>query len=80
VDNETAYRLGYRPTGESERWSGRGARRPGQAAARPIGGRLQGGDFCSIEYAGTPVATRSDAESAGAATKSLRASRTTDRP
>jgi len=53
-DNETAYRLGYRPTGESERWSAEALAAQDKLPPDPIGGRLQGGDFCSIEYAGDP--------------------------
>ena len=53
-DNETAFRLGYRPAGESERWAAEAVAAQAQLPADPIGDRLQGGSFCSVEYAGNP--------------------------
>ncbi len=53
-DNEMAYRLGYRPAGESERWSAEALAAQSQLPADPIGDRLQGGSFCSIEFSGDP--------------------------
>jgi uronate dehydrogenase len=51
-DNETAYRLGYRPTGESERWSTAALAAQAKLPPDPIGDRLQGGSFCSAEFSG----------------------------
>ena len=53
-DNETAFRLGYRPAGESERWSAEAVAAQARLPADPIGDRLQGGGFCSVEYVGNP--------------------------
>jgi len=53
-DNETAFHLGYRPTGESERWSAEALAAQTKLPADAIGDRLQGGGFCSVEYAGDP--------------------------
>jgi uronate dehydrogenase len=53
-DNETAYRLGYRPTGQSERWSTDALAAQAKLPPDPVGDRLQGGTFCSLEYAGDP--------------------------
>jgi len=51
-DNETAYRLGYRPTGRAEDSSAAALAAQAQLPADPVGDRLQGGAFCSIEFAG----------------------------
>jgi uronate dehydrogenase len=51
-DNEAAYRLGYRPTGESERWSAEALAAQARLPADPIGDQLQGGSFCSEEFSG----------------------------
>jgi uronate dehydrogenase len=53
-DNETAFRLGYRPTGESEGWSAEALAAQAKLPADPIGDRLQGGGFCSMEFSGNP--------------------------
>ena len=53
-DNETAYRLGYRPTGQAEQWRAAAFAAQAKLPADPIGGRLQGGDFCSLEFSGKP--------------------------
>lgn len=51
-DNETAFRLGYRPAGRSE--DHRGAALAAQAALPPdpVGDLFEGGTFCSDEFAG----------------------------
>ncbi len=52
-DNATAYRYGYKPSGESEdacrrrRWTGRPRRPPD-----PVGDYYQGGPFCSQGFEG----------------------------
>lgn len=53
-DNETAFRLGYRPMGESERWSPEALAAQAKLPPDPIGDRLQGGGFCSTEFTGDP--------------------------
>jgi uronate dehydrogenase len=53
-DNETAYRLGYRPTGRAEDSSAAALAAQAQLPADPIGDRLQGGGFCSAEFSGDP--------------------------
>ena len=53
-DNETAYRLGYRPTGLAEALSAGALAAQARLAADPVGDRLQGGAFCSIEFSGDP--------------------------
>ena len=53
-DNEAAYRLGYRPAGQSERWSAEALAAQAKLPPDPVGDRLQGGTFCSSEYAGDP--------------------------
>ncbi len=58
-DNETAHRLGYRPTGESERWSTTALAAQAQLPPDPVGDRLQGGGFCSMEFSGDPDRTQS---------------------
>jgi uronate dehydrogenase len=51
-DNETAYRLGYRPTGASERWSAAALAAQARLPSDPVGDQLQGGTFCSAEFSG----------------------------
>jgi uronate dehydrogenase len=58
-DNGTAYRLGYRPTGESERWSTTALAAQAQLPPDPVGDRLQGGGFCSMEFSGDSDRTES---------------------
>jgi len=53
-DNETAYRLGYRPTGKAEASSAAALAAQAQLPADPVGDRLQGGTFCSAEFTGDP--------------------------
>ena len=51
-DNETAYRLGYRPAGESERSSAEALAAQAKLPPDQVGDLLQGGSFCSEEFAG----------------------------
>jgi len=53
-DNETAFRLGYRPTGEAENLSAAALAAQAKLPPDPIGDRLQGGSFCSLEFTGDP--------------------------
>jgi uronate dehydrogenase len=53
-DNSAAYRLGYRPTGNSETMSAIAHERQAKLPPDPIGDRFQGGTFCSDEFVGDP--------------------------
>jgi len=51
-DNETAFRLGYRPTGRSEDHRDFAMAAQAKLAADPVGDLFQGGAFCSDEFSG----------------------------
>lgn len=51
-DNETAFRLGYRPIGRSEDHRDAALADQAKLAPDPIGDFFQGGAFCSDEFAG----------------------------
>jgi uronate dehydrogenase len=56
-DNETAFRLGYRPTGNSETMLAQALEGQAKLPPDPLGDRFQGGTFCSMEYVGDPDRT-----------------------
>jgi uronate dehydrogenase len=51
-DNDTAYRLGYRPKHKAEDHAGYALAEQAKLAPDPIGDLFQGGPFCSQEFAG----------------------------
>jgi uronate dehydrogenase len=53
-DNDTAFRLGYRPSGRSEDHRDGALAAQAKLAPDPIGDLFQGGGFCSDEFAGDP--------------------------
>lgn len=57
-DNEAAFRLGYRPTGNSEDMLAMAFEGQAKLPPDPLGDRFQGGDFCSAEYDADPDRVR----------------------
>jgi len=53
-DNETAFRLGYRPKWRSEEFAEAALAAQQKLPADPLGDLFQGGSFCSAEFAGDP--------------------------
>ncbi len=53
-DNSAAYRLGYRPSGDSETMVADAYAGQAKTPPDPVGDRFQGGPFCSAEFVGTP--------------------------
>lgn len=53
-DNETAYRLGYRPAGRSEEHRETALAAQAKLPVDAIGDLFEGGTFCSDEFAGDP--------------------------
>jgi len=53
-DNETAFRLGYRPKWRSEEFAEAALAAQQKLPADPLGDQFQGGSFCSAEFAGDP--------------------------
>ena len=51
-DNETAFRLGYRPKWRSEEFAAAALEAQKTLPADPLGDQFQGGTFCSAEFAG----------------------------
>jgi uronate dehydrogenase len=51
-DNETAFRLGYRPKWRSEDFVTEALAGQAKLAPDPVGDKLQGGPFCSAEFSG----------------------------
>jgi uronate dehydrogenase len=53
-DNETAWRLGYRPQDRAEDYRDAALAAQARLPADPLGDRMQGGTFCAQHYAGDP--------------------------
>ncbi|MDP6346161.1 MAG: NAD(P)-dependent oxidoreductase [Alphaproteobacteria bacterium] len=53
-DNEPAYRLGYRPADRAEDHRERALAAEAERQPDPVGDHFQGGDACSLEFAGPP--------------------------
>jgi uronate dehydrogenase len=51
-DNDTAFRLGYRPIGRAEDHRDSALAAQSKLPVDPVGDRFQGGSFCSDEYEG----------------------------
>ncbi len=51
-DNEPAHRLGYRPDDRAEEHTARALAAQAGRPADPVGDYFQGGEFCSMEFAG----------------------------
>jgi uronate dehydrogenase len=57
-DNSVAHRFGYRPKHKSEDFAAAALAAQAKMVPDPIGDALQGGTFCSAEYAGGPPPKR----------------------
>lgn len=53
-DNETAFRLGYRPQARSEEFRDAALAAQKNLPSDPLGDQFQGGTFCSAEFSGDP--------------------------